>query len=162
MGICILATLLSDTYDRRPLAGEGGEMRVRRDGASSDLRRYSCCPHSTVCLVLPSPCLVFLPRSLVPQQQKQDIRFARNPCLFPQSYVLIRCTPGEGHLVQLVALCLQTTPYGSPSSTMGTWWGRPRCRAWTAASWPSPSSPGAAWSRWSFPSLARKNPPSVC
>lgn len=56
----------------------------------------------------------------------------------------------------------QTTRCCSRSSTVDTWWVRPRCRAWTAALWLSPRPPSVAWSRWCFPSPARKSPPSAC
>ncbi|KAF6351448.1 interferon regulatory factor 9 [Rhinolophus ferrumequinum] len=56
----------------------------------------------------------------------------------------------------------QTTRCCSLSSTVDTWWVRPRCRAWTAALWRSPRAPSVAWSRWCFPSPARKSPPSAC
>lgn len=56
----------------------------------------------------------------------------------------------------------QTTRCCSRSSTVDMWWVRPRCRAWTAAWWLSPRAPSMAWSKWCFPSPARKSPPSAC
>lgn len=126
-------------------------------GTVYNLRRYSCRPYPTACLVLPSPPLVSLSASAA------TCRCIYKELLFvsPEPHA-DQVNPWREALVQMVVLCPQTTRCCLPSSTTGMWWVRPRCRAWTAALWLSPQALSAAWSRWCFPSLARKSPPSAC